>query len=165
MQGKQFHCDEACLRLHWKCHIYIYKYIYIYNAVNFDPNGPTNLHELVPVIGMEVMVSRACVHCKIRKAFEAYHNMTVWILAGNGIFFHGSGLNLATYVRRQVITCVTKASACHYTLYANHWHPLREIPPIIGVKSNIITVNQVRKFIVNMIYYGRFIFRIKTRWY
>ena len=34
-----------------------------------------------------------------------------------------------------IISCVTKAPACHHILHVNHWHCLWEIPPIIGVKS------------------------------
>ena len=78
-------------------------------------------------------------------------NMTVDI----GINFNG--LNYATFVWCQVISWVTKVNTCHHTLHAIHWHHLWEIPPIIatGVKSNIKTVNEVHRFIVNMFYYGR----------
>ena len=50
--------------------------------------------------------------------------------------FHGSGINKPTYARRQVISFVTKASACHHTFHANHWHCCWKVPPIIAVKSN-----------------------------
>ena len=84
-----------------------------------------------------------------------YYNMTVWILARNYIIsFHDSGLNWATYARCQVISCVTKASACHHTLHANHWHCLWKIPPIVAVKSNVTTSIQVLRFVVNMFYCG-----------
>ena len=33
-----------------------------------------------------------------------------------------------------------KASACHHTPNANHQHCLQEIPPLIGVKNNIVTI-------------------------
>ena len=88
--------------------------------------------------------------------YERNYKTTVWILAGNGInFFHSSGLNYATYTRRQINSCVTKASACHHTLQANHWHRLWEILGIIGVKNNIRNFNYVCKLIVNMFYCGR----------
>ena len=80
------------------------------------------------------------------------HNMTVWILARNENFFHGSGLNKDTYAQRHVISCVMKASACHHTLHYNHWHCLSKIPPIIAVKSNFTIFIQVLRFIVNRFY-------------
>ena len=58
-----------------------------------------------------------------------------------------------SYARRQV----TKGSASHNTLNANHWHNLLEIPSIIGVKSNITTFTYVCRFFVNMFYCGRII--------
>ena len=70
-------------------------------------------------------------------------------------FYHSSGLNWATYARCQEISCVTRASACHHTLNGNHWHRLLEILAIIGVTSNITTLNYVCKFFVNMFYCGR----------
>ena len=73
-------------------------------------------------------------------------------------FFHGSGLNEATYARRQVISCVTKPSACHHTLHANHWHCLWNISPIIAVKSTVTTSIKVLRFVVNMFYCGRVAF-------
>ena len=66
------------------------------------------------------------------------------------LIFPGSGLNWATYARRQVILCVTKASACHHTLHPNHWHCLWKIPPNIAVESNITTFIKVLRFIVNV---------------
>ena len=84
------------------------------------------------------------------------YNMTVWILARNDI-----NLSMAAgliYARRQVISCVTKASACHHTLHANHWHCLWKFPPIIAVKSNVTTFIQVLIFVVNMFYCGRVAF-------
>ena len=69
------------------------------------------------------------------------------------------GLNIKTYhatplvhmpARRQVISRVTQASACHHTVHANHWHRLWEIPPIIAVKSNAKIVNLVFRFVVSM---------------
>ena len=114
--------------IHTHTHIYIYIY-YVY-AVHFDPNGPSNLPELVPVIGMEGIVSRACVHWTRRKAYVK--------MAWNCIIFcHDSGLNLASCARRHVISCTTKASACHYTLDANRWHPLWKIP---GFKPDLNTL-------------------------
>ena len=87
-----------------------------------------------------------------------YFNMVVWILAGIGVvFFHSSGLDLATCARRQLILCVTKTSACHHTFHANQWHGLWEIPPVIVVKSNIPFVNKVRRFIVRIFYWGRMV--------
>ena len=74
--------------------------------------------------------------------------------------FHGSGLNWATYAWRQVISCVTKASACHHTLHANHCHYLWKIPPIIAVKSNVTTFIQILRFVVNMFYHGRVDFTV-----
>ena len=64
----------------------------------------------------------------------------------------------ATYSRRRVTSCVTKASACHHTLNANHWYHLWEIPAVIEVKSNITTSDYVCRFSVNMFYFGRIIF-------
>ena len=61
---------------------------------------------------------------------------------------------------RQVIPCVTKVSACHHTLHANHWHCLWKIPPIIAVKSKVTTFIQVLRFIVNMFYCGRAAFTV-----
>ena len=43
-----------------------------------------------------------------------------------------------------------KASACHHTLHANHWHCLWNISPIIAVKSNVTTSIKVLRFVVNM---------------
>ena len=63
-------------------------------------------------------------------------------------FFYGSGLNWATYARRQIISCVTKASACHYILHANHWYCLWKIHTITDVKSNVTTFIQVNIFVV-----------------
>ena len=79
------------------------------------------------------------IHIILLKCFSLlYYNMTVWILAGNGInFFHSSGLNQYTYARCQVISCATKATACHHTLNANHWHRLWEIPAITGAKTTL----------------------------
>ena len=71
-------------------------------------------------------------------------------------FFHGCGLNQATYAQCQVISCVTKHSSCHHTLHTNRRHCLWKIPPIIAVKSNVITFIQVLRFIINMFYCGRF---------
>ena len=65
--------------------------------------------------------------------------------------FHGSGLNQATYARRQIISCVIKASACHHTLHADHWHCLWKIPPIIAVKSNVTTFIQVLRIVVKYV--------------
>ena len=53
-----------------------------------------------------------------------------------------------------------KASACHHTLHANHWHCLWKFPPIIAVKSNVTTFIQVLRFVVNMFYCGRVTFII-----
>ena len=66
----------------------------------------------------------------------------------------------ATYARRQVISCVTKASTCHHTLHTNHWHCLWKIPPIVAGKSNVTTFIQVLRFVVNMFYCGRVAFTI-----
>ena len=54
-----------------------------------------------------------------------------------------------------VFSCVTKASSCHHTLNANHWHCLWGIPSIIGVKSNIAASNYVCRFIANMFVFCR----------
>ena len=89
-----------------------------------------------------------------------YYNLTVWILVWNDKFFHGSRLDLATYAWRQVILCVTKASTCHRTLQANHWHCLWKIPPIIAVKSNITIFIHIPRFLVNMFYCGRVAFTV-----
>ena len=70
-------------------------------------------------------------------------------------FYHSSGLNWATYARCQEILRVTRASACHHTLYGNYWHRLLEIPAIICVKNNITTFNYVCRSFVNMFYCGR----------
>ena len=51
----------------------------------------------------------------------------------------------------QIISCVTKASACHRTLHPNHWHRLWEILAIIDVKSIIVTFKYVCRFIANML--------------
>ena len=69
-------------------------------------------------------------------------------------FFHSSGLYLATYARRQVISCVTKASACHHIIHANHRHCLWKIPLIIAIQSNVTTFIKVLRFVVNMFYCG-----------
>ena len=71
--------------------------------------------------------------------------------------FHSSGLNKAISDRRQVISCVTKASVCHHTLNANRLHRLWEIPANIGVKSNIKTYNHICRCILNMFYCKRII--------
>ena len=90
-----------------------------------------------------------------------HYNMTVWILARNDINFSmAAGLIRLAYARRQVIWCVTKASACHYTLHANHWHCLWKISPIIAVKSFVTTSIQVLRFVVNMFYCGRIAFTV-----
>ena len=68
--------------------------------------------------------------------------------------FYSSGLNLVTFVRCQVISCATKASACHHTLNVDHWHRLWEIPANTGVKSNIATFNRISRFILNMLYWS-----------
>ena len=62
-------------------------------------------------------------------------NMTMWILARNDINFSMAVGLISLYFRRQVISCVTKASACHHTLHGNHWRCLWKIPPIIAVKA------------------------------
>ena len=77
-------------------------------------------------------------------------------LSGKSLDFYflvGIHLIKATYVRRQVILCVTKASACHYTLHANHWVCLWQIPPIIAGKGNATTFIQVLRFGVNMFFF------------
>ena len=79
-------------------------------------------------------------------------------LSGKSLVFYflvGIHLIKATYVRRQLILCVTKASACHHTLYANHRDCLWKIPPIIAGKGNATTFIQVLRFSVNMFYFGR----------
>ena len=63
----------------------------------------------------------------------------------------------ATYARRQVISCLTKASACHNTLHANHWHCLLKI---IAVKNNVTTFIQILRIVVNMFYCGRVAFTV-----
>ena len=65
-----------------------------------------------------------------------------------------------TYARRQVISCVMKASTCHLTLHAKHWHFLWKIPQIIAVKSNVTTFIQVPRFVVNMFCCGRVAFTV-----
>ena len=69
-----------------------------------------------------------------------------------------AGVRRQANARHQVISCVTKASACHHILHANHWHRLLEILAIIGVKCNITTFNDVYRLIVNMLYCGRISF-------
>ena len=54
---------------------------------------------------------------------------------------------------RQAISCVTKASACHHAVHANQC-----TSQIIAVKSNVTTVIQIPRFVVNMFYYGRVVF-------
>ena len=52
----------------------------------------------------------------------ANYNMNVWILARNDInFAMAAGL---FRLRIPGVSCVTKASACHHTLHAIHWHCL-----------------------------------------
>ena len=70
-------------------------------------------------------------------------------------FFHSSGLNVATNTWCQVISCLTKAIACHHTSNANQWHRLWGIPATIDIIGNITTFNNVYRFIVNMFYCGR----------
>ena len=53
-----------------------------------------------------------------------------------------------------------KASACHHIFHANHWHCLWKIRPIIAVKSNVTIFIQVLRFLVNMLYCGRFAFTV-----
>ena len=60
----------------------------------------------------------------------------------------------------EVFSCVAKASSCHHTLHANHWHCLWKIPPIIAVKSNVTTFIQVLRFVVNIFYCGRVAFTV-----
>ena len=55
----------------------------------------------------------------------------------------------------QVISCLTKAIACHHTSNANQWHRLWGIPATIDVIGNITTFNNIYRFIVNMFYCGR----------
>ena len=66
--------------------------------------------------------------------------------------------SLAVYARCQVISCVTKASACHHTRHANHRHRSYEFLAIIGIKDNIKTFNYVCRLIVNMFYCGGILF-------
>ena len=75
-------------------------------------------------------------------------------------FFHSNGLNKPSYARRQVIPCVTKVSACHHTLHANHWHCLWKNASIIAVKSNVTTFIQVLRFVVNIFYCERVAFTV-----
>ena len=65
-----------------------------------------------------------------------------------------------TFNRHPVISCVTKASACHHTLHANHWHCLWNISPIIAVKTNVTTSIKVLRFVVNLFYCGRVAFTV-----
>ena len=87
-----------------------------------------------------------------------HYNMTVWILARNDITFSMA----AGLIRLHMpgVKCVTKASACHHTLHANHWHCLWKFPRIVAVKSNVTTFIQVLRFVVNMFYYGRVAFTV-----
>ena len=80
-----------------------------------------------------VMIS-ACYRSMLWSDVSNY-NMTVWILREMTSIFPWQRVWLGyIYARRQVISCVTKASACHHTLHANHWHCLRKIPPMIADK-------------------------------
>ena len=81
---------------------------------------------------------------------EMHLKNVVWKLAA--IFASAS-----TYARRQVISYVTKASACKHTFHTHHWHRLLEILPISFVNDNIASVSKVHRFIVNMFYYGRIV--------
>ena len=74
--------------------------------------------------------------------YNTDNNIFARILAGNSMaLFHGNGFALAANARRQVISCVAKASVRHHTLHANHCYRLREITPIICVQNNIKSVN------------------------
>ena len=95
---------------------------------------------------------------RMQRRKDVYYNMTVWILARNDINFSmAAGL---IRLHMQVISCVTKASACHHTLHADHWHCLWKIAPIIAVKSSVTTSIQVLRFVVNMFYCGRVAFTV-----
>ena len=74
--------------------------------------------------------------------------MTVWILA---LIFPQQR---TTYARCQVISRVTKTSACNRILIINHWHRLWEIPATTGIKSNITAFNYICPFIVSFIFNG-----------
>ena len=65
-------------------------------------------------------------------------------------FFHNSGLYLATYARRQIISCLAKASARPCTLNANHLRDFVVIWSPIEDKMNSITFKEVNSFILNM---------------
>ena len=47
-------------------------------------------------------------------------------LGGKLHFFSIAAGLFMLYARRKVISCVTKASAWHYTLHDNHWHRLKD---------------------------------------
>ena len=94
-----------------------------------------------------IWYSIECIHVR---SVVVYYSMTVWILARNDINFSMAvGLIRLHMPGRQVISCVTKVSACHHTLHANHWHRLWKIPLIIAVKCNVTTFIKVLRFVVN----------------
>ena len=92
--------------------------------------------------------------------YKPCNDMTAWILARNYFFIAAGLIRLYIYARRQVISCVTKASACHHTLHANHWHCLWKIPPITAVKSNVSTFIKVIWLVVNIFHWGRVAFTV-----